>query len=87
MGSASSPEQCNLGTHAGPSRNHRPGAASRPAVADLAQHDRCERGSEQHPIHNGFMVVRNGVAIQDRHIERVVRVNGYRSRERKKEHL
>ena len=22
--------------------------------------------SEQHPIHNGFMVVRNGVAIQDR---------------------
>jgi hypothetical protein len=22
--------------------------------------------SEQHPINNGFMVVRNGVAIQDR---------------------
>jgi len=28
--------------------------------------------SEQHPLHNGFKVVRNGVAIQTGHIERVV---------------
>jgi len=45
---------------------------NRPAVADLAQHDRCERGQRQHPLHNGSRVVRNGVEFKTGHIERVV---------------